>query len=544
MLRTVPAPEGSPEGLSSRLPPSDDATHGLRAPEGHGLNDSTSTVYAGPSHQPSILETPPRPQHATSGLKLAFNSPSPPPGLPDLPTTDDEDTALQPTRLFNTEGKSMMKTPKAPGAWVDTPVQARRPRSLSDSSATGDRFARIASGSNGPNWSTMQTPKPPGGWNGTPARDMFQRRRVDQSVETDTEPETDAAPAPTPESAQNGLATPTSSLSKASRYPQTPAAPGAWIQTPANRKSVMKVRFDPDANETREFGDSDFSAAENLNSSTNSQATQTMSPPASPERSSVKKGPAIRVLDAYGNPESEVKEEEEEVPLRVLDVLGEVVKEESFDEESSRIISKGSREEMLSKVRNGLDELVTAMHEEERKTALTPSELGLVKELESVTLLAREKRQRLTSEIKKNEDDFKTVHGTDLLSATPSTTKPSFWHIGSRFFFLAFIQLVIAIFMYRLLNTRAEELFLTTYYDPLQPDLHQDIFKSRLHLSTSPDRFVSWLSLLDLLREQGIWACAAQTRDNISITVTSLQSYIWERFGDDGSYFNFAWPPT
>ena len=93
---------------------------------------------------------------------------------------------------------------------------------------------------------------------------------------------------------------------------------------------------------------------------------------------------------------------------------------------------------------------------------------------------------------------------------------------------------------------RDKEAFLTTFYDPLYPNLHQAIFKSRLLLSTStpPDRYVSWFSLFDLLREQGLRACAAQTRDNLYITFTDLQTFIWARWGSDPAYENLVWPPT
>jgi hypothetical protein len=143
----------------------------------------------------------------------------------------------------------------------------------------------------------------------------------------------------------NGLSTPATSLSKATgRYLQTPAAPGAWAQTPAARK----VRFDPDANGTREFvGESDASASDmtdGLNS--RESQTQTVSPPATPElagsplaSSRVKKMPSIRVLDAYGNEQSEELDRSPKkattkprASIRVLDSLGQPTDDESVDE--------------------------------------------------------------------------------------------------------------------------------------------------------------------------------------------------------------------
>ncbi|KAJ3517249.1 hypothetical protein NMY22_g14005 [Coprinellus aureogranulatus] len=251
----------------------------------------------------------------------------------------------------------------------------------------------------------------------------------------------------------------------------------------------MHVRFDPDANETREFikGESDMSGTENLDSSTNSQATQTLSPPDTPELegqkvfSSPKKTPTIRVLDAYGNeqPEEGPSSPKEKSMFRIVDALGETVKEGASSDENSQsfVVPSETRDELLSRVRRSLDELASDMHETERATALSSSELTRVKELDSVSLRAREKRRRLSKECNKQD---RTVP----LGSNGGTN----WHFTSaRFFLLVLLQIVLAVIMYRLSDSRVEELFKTAYYDPFQPHLYQHVFKTRLLLSTSPD---------------------------------------------------------
>jgi hypothetical protein len=141
----------------------------------------------------------------------------------------------------------------------------------------------------------------------------------------------------------------------------------------------MKVRFDPDANETREYskGESDASGTEGLGSSTNSQATQTLSPPNTPKMesqtvfSSPKKTPTIRVLDAYGNEQTEeaaASPTQAQSVFRVVDALGEAVKEAPLPEDidQSIVIPAESRDELLSRVRRGLDDLVSDMHDIDR----------------------------------------------------------------------------------------------------------------------------------------------------------------------------------
>ena len=312
---------------------------------------------------PTFISTPPR--QPSSSLKLEFTSPSPPhdlPELPDPPSSDEDDTKtrwnVRPSRSFDANKTSMLKTPKAPGAWVDTPAPARRPRSYSDTSLRRDSTTKegsVPSSAAAGGFSMMQTPRPPGGWLATPAPTKPQY--VDQSVETDTELDTEAESDANP--VANGLLTP--APSERYRDIQTPAAPGAWVQTPGARK---EVRFDPGANETREFANGESDASDAVGSSVNS-FTQTGSPPTTPDQQtrSPRKTPGIRILDAYGNEQVEASPRRR-AGVRILDQLGQYV-EESTLEESSRDITlpDGGKREVLSEVSRRIKELSAEMHE-------------------------------------------------------------------------------------------------------------------------------------------------------------------------------------
>jgi hypothetical protein len=186
--------------------------------------------------------------------------------------------------------------------------------------------------------------------------------------------------------------------------------------------------------------------------------TQTVSPPATPElagsppaSSPVKKTPSIRVLDAYGNEQSEELDrspKKARASIRVLDSLGQPIDDESVDEanRSSVSLPARDRDELLSRVRRGLDELVQEMHEMDRlvslihclinvaddgfftsAASLSSSELSRVKELDAASVHARDKRRRLDGELKRNNEEFK-----DKLSSLRASMQKSSTLVSSK----------------------------------------------------------------------------------------------------------------
>lgn len=307
---------GTPTAKPVALPPPEVTTTPLSEPPTNALNGHTSQPQdtqpprstsplasppltpPSPDSQPTFsLQTPPRrPQFYTP--KAEFETPPPPRGLPDLPgppSTDEEDggdhTPLMQSRDVLQGDLTAMKTPRPPGAWMATPAPTRQ--------LIKEPVERPSSA-------------PPPDFNSSTSSD-------------------------------SGLATPPSTLSRASTLPaQTPAPPGGWVATPApapsarRRGSILKVRFDlesetasegaverPAAGDSVESKDSgaepqnaDSSAA---GASVNGDASAASS--ALPDESSVgppptppslrnrirKKSPGIRVLDAYGREQVETE---------------------------------------------------------------------------------------------------------------------------------------------------------------------------------------------------------------------------------------------
>ncbi|EFI28186.1 hypothetical protein CC1G_14213 [Coprinopsis cinerea okayama7 len=429
---------------------------------------------------PSFTATPPRDSSSRSYSKLELKSPSHA-GVPELPgpPTDESDSDVTwqtpaQTRLFPSAADSTaFKTPRPPGAWADTPAARRRRRSYSDSIS----FNPLApASSDGPNWTAIQTPRPPGGWLATPApaRNV---QYVDQSVETDTELESDAGEGDSSLMEQRqgqppaGFSTPVSSFAKGKYHDaQTPAAPGGWVPTPAAaRKSV---RFDAEPSETSDVGvgtEDDFLFAESKGLPPVQLRNPLQTPPDSPQLAPTspsrgKKGPGIRVLDAFGN---ETREENNvdfssiktprRQPIRMVDALGNAV-EDSVEsvEEKSEGEPAGTKEEVLSRMRQGLDELVHEIHDLDRSSAQVKSDLAHIKELDAVSINSREKRRKLVQQMRAANDDVKdrlaslTNGGTEHLSQTPATVVVTrlpirwFWIVS-----LAILQIALAVAMYR-----------------------------------------------------------------------------------------------
>jgi hypothetical protein len=272
-----------------------------------------------------------------------------------------------------------MATPKPPGGWLNTPKPSREvteQSSLSDDAtqrngdtplAADDGLSYLktparAEATHGSQLSA-KTPKPPGGWVSTPAPAPIPAH----SMPVDS-------PLDIPERKQ-GLLTPVASFSKGSKLePKTPAAPGAWLATPAVKRSILKVRFEPDVStftdksESGNHPDPSFSGINVLDDDGDSlQRMEELSSKSPPHRRQKSlKSPKIRVLNAFGREQEPDLSNQEGVnnspsALRVVDAMGH---EESLVEDTEATApshSTFSRGELLSRIRNGLDDLVVGI---------------------------------------------------------------------------------------------------------------------------------------------------------------------------------------
>lgn len=345
---------------------------------------SPEPLDANRSSVPSFLSTPPRSRHSSfNSSKQEFLTPSPPKGLPELPEPpsgdETDDTFPQfnitPAHIDTTPANGIrnghgditnFKTPKPPGAWFATPgsssgvrpTQEDSTRVFTDSSKDGLLKGKTHSQSIFP-----QTPPAPGGWMATPA--AHQRFHSD------------------PEATRNegGLTTPVSSLGRANTMnPKTPAPPGGWINTPgisgSSRKSVLKVRFDPDVTSPANASDDllpESSLLQTNGHSTTPEPVLPSTPPSRSPRKHKRSPPSVRVVDAYGNEQKQ--EPSSPTPstprsrngIRMVGALGQEESEEQSEilheeetESPSQMVPM-TRSEALHRVRQGIQELADGL---------------------------------------------------------------------------------------------------------------------------------------------------------------------------------------
>jgi hypothetical protein len=178
---------------------------------------------------------------------------------------------------------------------------------------------------------------------------------------------------------------------------QTPKPPGAWMPTPAMKKSIMKVRFDTTGDSGTNPGDTskassqDISVEMDISTVTTPRAvprrqppTPPLATPSSPSRSLSRKS-GIRVLDAFGQ---EVSKETVDTAklnttprnksaIRVVDAMGrtidtseqELLDPSTTNEESNEVLN---RDEALLRVRQGLADLAEGLENMEKYISPLP----------------------------------------------------------------------------------------------------------------------------------------------------------------------------
>ncbi|KIL68907.1 hypothetical protein M378DRAFT_838721 [Amanita muscaria Koide BX008] len=472
-IRTVqPPPLDNLEGARSSTPQFGSSAHDRTALSGTIMSAAfkSSKHRESPSRartngHTSSLQTP-RSSFSSSGGSLNFQSPSPPRDLPELPapppmSDEEEDADLNYSSI----------------AW-ETPVSQEN----------------VAE--NG-NLTTMKTPRPPGAWMVTPAQSERgadppdYAQRVSESV---NETEYDG-----------GLVTPVASLSRGTGL-QTPVAPGAWVPTPATvRKSILKVRFEPSLSE-RDLSAAltednsgvteqapDNSLLPSLPISGNARPTEALaearsctpellSPtPKSRSPKSPRKSPKIRVLDAFGRETLEsVTQENEQVDalnsstsrnkssIRIVDAMGREIVSKAKDGNGNNQVPEHSlpsppldRREALVRVRQGLSDLVQEVDEIDRAA---PSKVQdhRIQELDGLSRQARAKREELATRLYTAETDLKSKMQAIRKSASmvQSARRSSWIPNGQWILWLALVQIILTIFLYRFAIKQARDIFL------------------------------------------------------------------------------------
>jgi len=299
-----------------------------------------------------------------------------------------------------------MATPKPPGGWLQTPVLSHvrqdqgganttsSPQVVDELSPDPTTPARAISAAQ-----QTKTPQPPGGWLSTAA-----------PLYTSISPQ--------PEKTR-GLFTPLPSLSKGTSIDfKTPSVPDGWGTTSAARKSILKVRFNPETPSNQNGS----TWSEQANEEPSATATHSV-----PRKSKVPHTPSIRVVDAFGreqdsNISTQGYVSRNQKALRVVDAMGQEIQEtddiavQDQDNRVENLIQPSSRTKLVSRIRRGLDDLVVDLDhlnecvrtslmffqflnslysDHEARTA----DQDRISELKAISIQARRNRERLKSPV-------------------------------------------------------------------------------------------------------------------------------------------------
>ncbi|CAL1707874.1 unnamed protein product [Somion occarium] len=589
--KPVPLPSATPPGS----PPKELNVDTIKdMPPNRNLNDTERPESPPPTPPPvkpdeprtsSVMQTPPRPSFRASTLE--FQTPSPPKFLPELPgpppdsSGDELDNQHTPSNFDSDKFANMttMKTPRPPGAWITTPAAQFEKELISRPSSTpperipslldtavAKRPATMSKASATP----LQTPAPPGAWVATPIPTTARRKSI-LKVRFDVE----AGNA----SSDGFPEIPVVGPKDAKQYRENDTS-NPLLDTPPNRvsngpeKPYVKLEIESSVDD------------------------DSPSPYTRPVKTS--KSPTVRVLDAFGRetavdeqqqpPKSEEsmdilsedikrshapkREERETMPvrqsvtprsrstIRIVDAMGREVQEASVTPDTANSTESEpstplSHNEALARVRETIAHLAHDLDDVDSCDELAHDE-NRIDALEDASKAARNARKRISESlqlVKTAEDDLRSKFGSlregmhkSKLLPTLEGTRVRSWSLFNTWTICLFVIIQVAIFiaMYRHSNVRARKLFLSTYYDPFNPDIFLHITNPENVYHLIPYTFTwSPTSIPDAISREGWRGVTSELWGNVTCLATDIQRRVWDAWSArDHSISWESWPPT
>ncbi|KAI8975877.1 hypothetical protein BD414DRAFT_517357 [Trametes punicea] len=519
----------------------------------------------------SPLTPPRRPQFYTP--KAEFETPPPPRGMPDLPgpPSDDDNDHTPVMQSRDIQGDSTaLKTPRPPGAWLSTPAPSRQstkepieragsapPAAEQQSSSFDGRLASPSSALSRAGSLPPQTPAPPGGWVNTPAPDTSARKRGILKVRFEVESET--------------------------------ASEGAFEKPSVDSSTESKA---PDS----DIRDASWGVAANAKDDTSGSSVlqeSSVAPPPSPPslRQRIRqKSPSIRVLDAYGREQVEPPSASDAVhdtdledasaaigsqavasatprrkrqsstpvtprtrsAVRMVDAMGREIEEESVQEDDSVLRSPLTRSEALSRIRETLSSMAEELNDIDRTNDRTVFDARSYASLEERCRAAEVARSKITKTLQMAQMAEVELRSKYPLSQDkargnvhPSTawlSRSFLWRLLTGFVIL---QVVFLAIMYRYSLVQARKMYLTTFYDPIYPELHHYLVKPDTSRHTIP-QCPSWslFSAFGHLRYHGLKSVAADVWASTSCSISSYLQAFWFDVNYNPDTRTHSWPPT
>lgn len=244
-------------------------------------------------------------------------------------------------------------------------------------------------------------------------------------------------------------------------------------------------------------------------------------------------------------------------PVRIVDAMGREVRQNGEATKIDTVGEELSKVESLAKMRESISSLAKDMDDiDSSPSSDDDSDEARLRELDEVSAKARETREKLKQalhSVQSGEEDWKAKYGSLRASMRKSISFPSGTPdrplsrsriSGTVIGLIALVQVAFILYMLRLSHMRAQQLFLSTYYDPLFPDLY-------LHV-THPERFIQSLENptppWSIYHVPAAWARAGWTgvlsefTGNVTLQVTEWQRQLQE-LATTYTRTDMPWPP-
>ncbi|KAG5220081.1 small secreted protein [Salix suchowensis] len=306
---------------------------------------------------------------------------------------------------------------------------------------------------------------------------------------------------------------------------QTPAPPGGWMATPAPRKSILKVRFDPQPNTLTASSQEDTSAPQSQNGH---PVRSPLTPPAEadeqvakskdhsdithrgPDSSKgLKRLPSIRMLDAYAEDVANISS------IKILNAMGREIEDQGdlsvMSTDDSTILDHN---EALTRVRLGLNDLAHDMSDIDRSHDQIALDQTRLKELDTMSQAARETREKLSQTLRMARNSQEELR--NKIAPLRASMRRSQLFVSPTKFGPTCVSL-----------NRAKDIFMSTYYDPFEPDLHLYAIRPGTYDLLSSPHTWSILAIKDFVYRRGLKSAFAELWMICLDTLATWQKRTW-----------------
>jgi len=241
-----------------------------------------------------------------------------------------------------------------------------------------------------------------------------------------------------------------------------------------------------------------------------------------------------------------------------VDAMGREVQQNGDTTKPDTVEGELTRAQSLAEMRESISSLARAMDDVDASSSSDDeSDEATIKELNEISANARDTREKLKQTlrtIQSGDEDWKAKYGSlrasmrksiSLPSGTPDPSFPRSRISGIVIGFIALVQIAFILYMLRLSHVRSRQLFMSTYYEPLYPDLylhvtHPERFRQSLENAVSP---WSIYHVPDTWARAGWKGVLLEFTGNVTLHMSDWQRQMREAWRNTNPRTDMPWPP-